>query len=228
MRDPTHCLPSAYQHFSQALENVESDDGLARIATAIAMHHQPGTSEEEILLELDRIASTITDRVHDDNPRALLAHLHQHLFDELGFRGNKLEYYDPRNSFLPWVIRSRRGIPITLSLVYKLVAGRVGLSVVGLNSPGHFLVHVQMAEETLIVDPFRGGTMLSCSEARSLVCQHSGSEDISEENLLRPATHRQWVARILANLLHVFSMQGDVDHIGAMSELYDLLKGVHP
>ena len=111
MRDPTHCLPSAYQHFSQALENVESDDGLARIATAIAMHHQPGTSEEEILLELDRIASTITDRVHDDNPRALLAHLHQHLFDELGFRGNKLEYYDPRNSFLPWVIRSRRGIP---------------------------------------------------------------------------------------------------------------------
>jgi regulator of sirC expression with transglutaminase-like and TPR domain len=228
MRAPTHCLPSAYEHFSQALEDVESDDGIARIATAIAMHHQPGATEEEIVLELDRIASTISDRVHDDNPRALLAHLHQHLFDELGFRGNKQDYYDPRNSFLPWVIRSRRGIPITLSLVYKLVAGRLGLPVVGLNAPGHFLVQVQMAEETMIVDPFHDGTVLSGSEARSLVCQYSGRDDIPEENLLRPATHRQWIARILANLLHIFSVQGDVDHIGAMSELYDLLKGVHP
>ena len=228
MREPTHCLPSAYQHFSQALENIESDNGLARIATAIAMHHQPGAAEEKIFLELDRIASTISDRVHDDNPRALLAHLHQHLFDELGFRGNNRDYFDPRNSFLPWVIHSRRGIPITLSLVYKLIAGRLGLSVVGLNAPGHFLVQVHVADETMIVDPFHGGTMLSDSEARSLVCQHSGRNDISQESLLRPATHRQWIARILANLLHVFSVQGDVDRIGAMSELYDLLKGVHP
>lgn len=228
MREPTHCLPSAYHHFSQALEDIESDSGLTRIATAIAMHHQPEAAEEEIFLELDRIACTIRDRVHDDNPRALLAHLHQHLFDELGFRGNNRDYFDPRNSFLPWVIHSRRGIPITLSLVYKLIAGRLGLSVAGLNAPGHFLMHVQVADETMIVDPFHGGAMLSGSEARSLVCQYIGSDDISQENLLRPANHRQWIARILANLLHIFSVQGDVDHLGAMSELYDLLKGVHP
>jgi regulator of sirC expression with transglutaminase-like and TPR domain len=228
MREPTHCLPSAYQRFSQALEDIETDDGLTRIATAIAMHHQPGAAEEEIFLELDRIASTIRDRVHDDNPRALLAHLHQHLFDELGFRGNKRNYYDPRNSFLPWVIRSRRGIPITLSLVYKLVAGRLGLSVDGLNTPGHFLAQVQVADEVLIIDPFQGGTMLSEEEAQSLVYQFSSGDGLPLETLLRPATHREWVARILANLLHMFSIQGHVDHIAAMSELYDLLKGVHP
>ena len=53
MREPTHCLPSAYQHFFQALDEIESDSGLARIATAIAMHHQPEAAEEEIFLSAE-------------------------------------------------------------------------------------------------------------------------------------------------------------------------------
>ena len=228
MREPTHCLPAAYRHFSRALDSIETNDGLTWIVTAIAMHHQPDVAGEDVFLELDNVASTIGARVHDDNPRALVAHLHQHLFDELNFQGNKRDYYDPRNSFLPWVVRSRRGIPITLSLVYKLVAERLGLSVDGLNTPGHFLVQTKVADESMIVDPFHGGTMLSDKEAEALICQLSGRKEFPAEMLLQPATHRQWVARILANLMHVFSVQGNVDHIGAMSELYDLLKGVHP
>lgn len=70
--------------------------------------------------------------------------------------------------------------------------------------------------------------MLTGEEARALARQVTGQEDISLETIIQPATHRQWIARILANLLHVFSMQNHVNHIGAMSELYDLLKGVHP
>ena len=228
MREPTHCLPAAYRLFSESLGQIEDGDGLTKIATAIAMHYQQDVTREDVFSELDRIGDAVRERVHNDDPRALVAHLHQHLFDELGFRGNEAEYYDPRNSFLPWVLRSRRGIPITLSLVYKLVAERVGLVVHGLNAPGHFLVETRAGDDAMIVDPFHGGAMLSGEEARALARQVTGQEDISLETIMQPATHRQWIARILANLLHVFSMQNHVDHIGAMSELYDLLKGVHP
>ena len=228
MREPTHCLPAAYRLFYDSLGRIEEDSGLTEMATAIAMHYQQDVRSEDVLAELDQIADVVRRRVHNDNPRAFVAHLHQHMFDELGFRGNESEYYDPRNSFLPSVLRSRRGIPITLSLVYKLVAERVGIAVHGLNVPGHFLVETRAGDESMIVDPFHGGTMLTLDEARDRVRQMTGQQPVSPTTFMQPTTHRQWIARILANLLHVFSMQSHVEHIGAMSELYDLLKGVHP
>tara|TARA_B100000809_G_C14923114_1_gene454104 strand:- start:84 stop:770 length:687 start_codon:yes stop_codon:yes gene_type:complete len=228
MREPTHCLPAAYRLFYDSLGRIEEDRGLTEMATAIAMHYQQDVRSEDVLTELDQMADAVRRRVHNDDPRALVAHLHQHMFDELGFRGNESEYYDPRNSFLPWVLRSRRGIPITLSLVYKLVAERLGLAVHGLNVPGHFLVETRAGDESMIVDPFHGGTMLTLDEAHGRVRQMTGQQAGSLATLMQPTTHRQWIARILANLLHVFSMQSHVEHIGAMSELYDLLKGVHP
>ena len=228
MREPLHCLPRAYGQFADALERIEESDGLTQMATAIAMHFQQDVTLDQVLSDLAKISNTIKDRVHDLNPHALVAHLHQYMFEELGFQGNDEEYYDPRNSFLPWVIRTRRGIPITLSLVYKLVAEQIGLLVDGLNVPGHFLVQTQVGDESMIVDPFDGGTMLSLEEAHALVRTVIGPDEAYDETAFQPMTHRQWVARMLANLLHVFSMQGNVDQIGAMSELYDLLKVVHP
>ena len=228
MREPTHCLPAAYRLFYDSLERIEEDGGLTEMATAIAMHYQQDIRSEDVLTELDQMADAVRRRVHNDDPRALVAHLHQHLFDELEFRGNESEYYDPRNSFLPWVLRSRKGIPITLSLVYKLVAERLGLAVHGLNVPGHFLVETRAGDESMIVDPFHAGAMLTLDEVRGRVRQMTGQQAVSLATLTQPTTHREWIARILANLLHVFSMQSHVEHIGAMSELYDLLKGVHP
>ncbi len=80
-----------------------------------------------------------SSRVSSGNPKALIARLHQVLFDERGFTGNADDYYAPENSYLPCVLESRRGIPVTLSLIYKSVAQRVGLSARGINTPAHFL-----------------------------------------------------------------------------------------
>ena len=72
-----------------------------------------------------------------------MAHLHDVLFDVVGFVGNVDDYYNPANSYLPNVLRTRRGLPITLVLIYKCVAEQLGLTVRGINSPGHFLASVR-------------------------------------------------------------------------------------
>ena len=62
------------------------------------------------------------------------------LFDELGFHGNHDDYYDPANSYLHQVLQRKRGIPISLSVLYMCVGARLGLKMVGVNAPGHFLL----------------------------------------------------------------------------------------
>ena len=70
--------------------------------------------------------------------------LNEFLFDDLGFIGNTDDYYDPRNSYLNEVIDRRRGIPITLSVLYMEIGRCIGLPLEGVSFPGHFLVRLPM------------------------------------------------------------------------------------
>ena len=85
------------------------------------------------------------------------AELHEVLFEEWGFTGNAEDYYAPDNSYLPRVLQTRRGIPVTLSLIYKAVAQQVGLIVRDINTPVHFLAAVEVDRSWMIVDAFDSG-----------------------------------------------------------------------
>ena len=95
------------------------------------------------------------------------------LFEEEGFRGNRMEYYDPRNSFLNNVIDRRMGIPITLSIVYLEVGWRLGIPLHGVNFPGHFLVRYAGEAVQLLVDPFQSGMVRFEDESQDLLDQES-------------------------------------------------------
>ena len=146
------------------------------------------------------------------------------LFDELGFHGDANNYFNPRNSFLPYVLESKQGLPITLTIIYKLVAERIGLEVDGIRSPGHFLARLRVGEDLMIVDPFFGGDVLNSEELADRVALTTGQREVVPVDRLPSATNRQWVARFIANLIHIYSMQGCPQSIAAMSELYDALK----
>src|SRR5204863_4652710 len=113
---------------------------------------------------LSDLSSQIASRVPSGNQRALVAQLHEVLFEECGFTGNTSDYYSTANSYLPRVLETRRGIPVTLSLVYKCVAQRIGLVSRGINSPAHFLAAVEVDHSWMIVDPFQNGRVLSRDE----------------------------------------------------------------
>ena len=154
------------------------------------------------------------------------------LFDVVGLRGNVEDYYNPANSYLPDVLRTRRGLPITLVLVYKCVAEGVGLTVHGINAPGHFLAAVEADDASrsrpnknpwMYVDPFYGGDLLDEQQVFERIAETTGREMSPSPQHLARATGRQWLARMLANLQAAFATLGRERDLFAMQELQALL-----
>jgi regulator of sirC expression with transglutaminase-like and TPR domain len=220
---PHFCRPLAYEHFCRQLNSLDATVSLVQAAVAIAMHELEGIVPDEVASRLDKLAARVGGRVHSGNEEALLAHLHDVLFVEEGFAGNTDQYYAAENSYLPIVLQTKRGLPIILALIYKAVAEGVGLQVEGINSPGHFLVRVRTGGEWMLVDPFFHGQSLSRNEAFLRLEQVGGRDVPRDDRILTPATHQQWLARILANLQSLFATQGRQDDLAAMTELQEAL-----
>ena len=119
------------------------------------------------------------------------------LFGQLGFRGNEDDYYNPANSFLNQVMDRRLGIPISLSLLYMFIARRVGLPIVGIGMPGHFLTRYQTPTDEFYIDAFHGGQLLSRIDCKKRLVNLAVDYD---ERHLAPITPRRILQRLIANL----------------------------
>lgn len=141
-----------------------------------------------------------------------MAVINQHLFEELGYRGDRDEYYDPRNSYLNEVFERRLGNPISLALVQMEVARRLGVPLDGVSFPGHFLVRLPVDDGVLVMDPFNRGRPLDEEELRRRARPHLGGEapdDHALGQILHPATHRAILMRMLRNLHGVYTDRDD-------------------
>lgn len=208
------------------LDRIETPGGLLAGALAIASHADPELDPERVEREIASIRHSIVSRLHGDDHRAAVAHTHAVLFDELGFRGETDDYYDPRNSFVHQVLERRRGLPITLTLIYKLVLEPLGPRVSGVNAPGHFLARVEGGPgfTTMIVDPFAGGRVLTPQEVIAHVREVAGESFPIDADRLPIATHRDWLLRMLRNLIGVYHARNLEADRAAMEELSRLLR----
>jgi regulator of sirC expression with transglutaminase-like and TPR domain len=239
---PVHCRPEAYDLFAAQMPVLGSTDALVTAAVAMAMHEMHDADPAEVDARLQDLADRIRARVRSDNRQALLAHAHDVLFEEEGFIGNAEDYYNPHNSYLPAVLRTKRGIPITLTLVYKAVLERLGFLVAGVNAPGHFLAALPpedtaagattkaggggaTGDEMLLVDPFFAGRTMTRDEAFERIEQIAGRPVPRTDELLAVASHRQWLARMLQNLQNIFGSTGRGADLAAMAELRGVLEG---
>jgi regulator of sirC expression with transglutaminase-like and TPR domain len=207
----------------KSVPTLDSSDGLLQGAVSIAMHQMPNADPVYVDATLQAYADTVRKRVRGPQTQALMAHLHAHLFDEIGFSGNNENYYVASNSYLPAVLNSKRGLPITLCLIYKLVAQRLGLRVHGIGLPGHFMCAVETDSGMMLIDPFSGGRVLTPDEAQDLVRERFGPEVEWSEEYLQPVSNLHWLTRMLQNLLHVFGGAGHYNDVAAMLELEMLL-----
>ncbi len=138
--------------------------------------------------------------------------LNHFLFEELGFSGNFMDFYDPRNSFLNDVFERKLGIPISLSVLYVALGRSLGMAVEGVSFPGHFLVSVAIEGGVIVIDPFQRGKSIGSHELK-LRARAAGAGDDFEEShlasLLAPATHRGILVRMLYNLKASFLERKD-------------------
>jgi regulator of sirC expression with transglutaminase-like and TPR domain len=205
-------MPLSVDEIRAALYRVaEASDGdTAEGALWIAAEELGGIDVTRYLDYLRECAAAVARAAPPGNgdPHALRDAMAQELFERRGFRGAEGDYYDPRNSYLNEVIERRRGIPITLSIVYLAVGQRLGLPVAGISAPGHFLVRCG----SVIVDPFEGGRIWDRDAFEDHLRQLGADDPATHAARLlgRPPHAREILCRVLANLKSKYLRRGEL------------------
>lgn len=194
-------VPLARQLFQHEVQQPDEQIYLERAALYLAQEDYPELDVEAYLNALETMAADVEERSPTTfYPLKIIQTINRYLYDDLGFAGNTTDYYDPRNSFLNEVIDRRTGIPITLSLVYLAIARRVGLPMVGINMPGHFLIRPDIEGIELCVDPFHQGEILFPQDCEARLAQVYGHSVALKPAFLQAVSTRQYLARMLTNL----------------------------
>jgi len=193
--------------FSAAVGGPDGEIRLARAALLIAAAEQPGLDVDRYLACLDDLADTALAARRAADALSRLHRLREFLFEELGFAGDRSDYFDPRNSHLNEVLDRRLGIPITLSLVFIEVGQRLGLQMEGIGLPGHFITGARIAGEQVLLDPFNRGAVLTVEACGQVVRQSLGRAVRLQPEHFTPVDNRQFLTRMLANLKGVYWRQ---------------------
>ncbi len=200
------------------MEREDEEINLAEAALLIARTEYPELDLPPQLQRLDQMAA----RIPADRGRSCLGNvvaLNEFLFEHEKFSGNEDEYDDPRNSFLNDVLDRKKGIPITLSLVYMELARRHGLPVSGVSFPGHFLVKYATGSGEIIIDPFNKGALLSRQDCEERLKSNFGDEAEFRPEFLAAASNKQILSRMLNNLKGSFFRRRNFPRVLAMIEL---------
>lgn len=206
-------MNTALDAFAALMRREDGEIDLAVASLMVAQDVYPDLDVDAYVGRIDAMARALKGRLEPSaGMEQRVVALNEYLFQELGYWGNSEDYYDPRNSYLNEVIERRTGIPITLSVLYLVLARRVGLECEGVSFPGHFLVRVNMRGGVLVLDPFAGGAPQSEAELRErlqrVIPEGAAADvpvaDLPLDQFLEPATHRQILARLLRNLKGIY------------------------
>lgn len=226
---PAFEAPTPLDYFAAL---VRDDDTLPLLeATAsVAMDEYPDLDVQQVLGDVDQLLARLRRRLAADAPALnRLRALNQFFFQDLGFGGNVNHYYDPDNSHVNVVLKTRRGIPITLAVLWLELAQGVGLQARGVNFPGHFMVKVNLPKGQVVIDPFTGQSLSreDLSERLEPFKRRNGlvdDFDIPVGLYLQAASPRDILARVLRNLKEIYRTQEDWSRlIGVQDRLVLLL-----
>ncbi|MFO1325914.1 MAG: tetratricopeptide repeat protein [Rubrivivax sp.] len=213
--------PTALQYFASLVADDASLSAL-EAAVAVAQDEYPQLDVQSTLAQVDELAARLRQRIPADAaPLQRLRLLNRYFFHELGFAGNVNDYYDARNSYLCDVLRTRRGIPITLALLYVELAIQVGLRAAGISFPGHFLVKLHMPRGEVVIDPFTGQS-LSREELDERLLPYRRQRGLTGDFeaplglFLQAAPPRDVIARLLRNLKEIHRTAEDWARLAAV------------
>jgi regulator of sirC expression with transglutaminase-like and TPR domain len=203
-------MSSALQDYQALILQPEADWNLFQLSLEIGRIRvsQADFSSHHQLVE--EIVGKIESKIGpDDDTYSVIEAINQTLFGEYKFSGNDRDYYEPQNSLMTSVLERRKGIPITLSILYREVAHRVNLNLRCVAMPGHFLLKYRMPQRQLFIDAYHGGQILLENECHDLM--ESVTETRSEiPETLATASNRVVILRLLMNLKAIYRQQGNL------------------
>jgi regulator of sirC expression with transglutaminase-like and TPR domain len=206
--------PTPLEYFAALVQSDEHFPLLEAVAS-LAQDEYPELDIEQVLGDVDQLLARLKRRLpRDAVPLQRLRSLNQFFYRDLNFGGNVNDYYDPDNSYLNAVLRTRRGIPISLAVVWMELAQGIGLVVRGVAFPGHFMVKINLPKGQVVMDPFTGQSLSreELSERLEPYTRNNALADDFEVPLglyLQATPPRDIVARMLRNLKDIYTAQSD-------------------
>lgn len=201
---------------------VQSDEQfpLLEAAASLAQDEEPLLDVQQVLDDVARLLKKVTARMPEDaDDLTRLAILSQVFYKDLGFGVNANDYYAPENSYLNEVLQTRRGIPISLAVIWLELAQALELQALGVSFPGHFLVKVALNEGLVVLDPLTGESLGLDHLAERLrpfrdPVDRKAQADLDEGETpmglyLQACPPRDILARMLRNLKEIFRSQED-------------------
>ncbi|MCZ2497754.1 tetratricopeptide repeat protein [Xylophilus sp. Kf1] len=213
--------PTPLEYFA-ALVGDDEDIPLFEAATSLAHDEYPDLDIQQVMGDVDQLLARLRRRLPADAPALQrLRILNQFFFNELGFGGNVNNFYDPDNSYLNAVLRTRRGIPISLAVLWMELAQGLALHVRGVAFPGHFMVKINLPKGQVVIDPFNGHSLSREELAERLepFKRRDGMVDEFDVPLglyLQAASARDILARMLRNLKEIHRSQQDWQRLTAV------------
>lgn len=181
----------------------------------------PGFDSENTRTLLDALAEELAKRLADSSSSLeVVQGMSRFMFHEKGYKGNKENYLDPDNSYIHCVFEQKLGIPITLSCLCVLMGQRLGLPIVGVGLPGHFIAKYDSIKDPVYFDPFNEGRILSKEDCVRIV-KELGFR--FEDHLLFRATHRETLIRMINNLILIYNQNQEPDKAEILSGYANIL-----
>jgi regulator of sirC expression with transglutaminase-like and TPR domain len=188
---------------------------LLEAAVSIAQDEEPQLDIQDVLATCDALLVRLKRRIKSAaDPMRKLSVLNHFFYVDLGFSGNVNNFYAPENSYVNEVLQTRRGIPISIAVIWLELAQALDLQAEGVSFPGHFLVKVTLPEGLVVLDPLSGKSLGLDNLAEMLAPfrPHLGDSGDMETPLglfLQPATSQEILTRMLRNLKEIFRSQED-------------------
>ena len=214
-------LADAFRNLSRTHSGDDID--LEQGVILLTQFGHPEADADHVHQQLDQLADDLTQEI---DPQAssgqVLQTLTDYLFHQREFHGNQDNYIDPNNSYFDTVLENKTGLPIALSVLCILIGQRLGLPIVGIGLPYHFIAKYNSLTDPILFDPFHKGRILTPEKCSEMV---RGFGIQFEPHYLSPVSHRDILTRMIQNLVIAYQKLGEGDKVDSLKEYSEILQG---
>jgi regulator of sirC expression with transglutaminase-like and TPR domain len=224
-------VPTPLEYFATLVQS-DADFPLLEAAISLGQDEYPELDVQQVLGEVDQLLARLKRRIPvDAGPLQKLRAVNQFFFKDLNFAGNANNYYDPDNSYVSVILRTRLAIPISLAVLWMELAQGLGLAARGVGFPGHFMLKVNLPEGQVVIDPLDGHSLSREQLSERLLNQGlplaiGDDVEVPLGLYLQMSPSRDIIARMLRNLKEIHAAQEDWPRmISVLNRLVILLPG---
>jgi len=189
---------------------------------------------DEVETEIDIIKRKVWLEINEDNTAFEIVKIFNHvLFEQCGFKPSKQNFHAPQNSYINSVLKNKKGSPLSLSILYSVIAQRLEIPIYGVNLPNQFVLGFMDENRTLkmldessdknvlfYINPFSNGRIFDYKEIENYL-KNLGLP--LEDNYIEPCSNTDILKRMLSNLSYSYNKVGETSKVEGIKELMLIL-----